>query len=339
MKNKQIVFTKPNTAELLITDYKKPLKNEVVVKTAFSTVSCGTERANITGDPNVSAGCAAAVNFPRKSGYSSSGIIVEKGMDVKNFDIGDRVVVYWGTHSQYNTVPESQIIKIENETISFEEAALSFISTFSLAAIRKTHLEIGESAIVMGLGLLGQFAVRLLKAAGACLIIAIDPIDNRRKEALDDGADYVFSPFEDGFVEKVKTITGGGVNVAIEVTGAGAGFDSVLDCMAKFGRVALLGCTRDKNFTIDYYRKIHYPGITVVGAHTLARPENESYPGYFTHNDDIKAVLKLCSCGRIDFKSMIKETHAPQNCADVYARLINDKDFPTVVQFDWSQLK
>lgn len=335
MQNRQIIFTKKNTAEFLDVEYKKPEAGQVVVKTAFSTVSCGTERANITGDPNVSPSKSASVTFPRFSGYSSSGTIVDKGEDTEEFCIGDRVVVYWGTHSRYNTISKNNIVKIEEDNISFEEAAISFISTFPLAAIRKTRLEIGESAIVMGLGLLGQLAVKLLIAAGAVPVIAVDPVKSRRDEAKASGADYVFDPFEENFAEKVKAKTSGGVNVAIEVTGVGAGFDSVLDCMAKFGRVALLGCTRDKDFTIDYYRKIHYPGITVIGAHTAARPKAESHPGFFTHIDDIKSVLKLCSSKRIDLKSIIKETHNPADCVKVYERLINDKEFPIVVQFDW----
>lgn len=337
MQNKQIVFTKINTAELLDVEYIEPKIEQVVVETAFSTVSCGTERANIAGDPNVS-GNSSSAGFPRKLGYSSAGTVVAVGEKVKKVNVGDRVVVFWGTHSKYNTVHERQIVKIE-EDISFQEAAISFIATFSLAAIRKTHFEIGESAIVMGLGLLGQLAVKLLHAAGAAPIIAVDPNEHRRNEALTVGADFVFDPFSETFVDDAKKATKGGAKVAIEVTGVGAGLDGVLDCMAKFGRVALLGCTRNKDFTIDYYKKVHCPGITLVGAHTMARPGVESHPGYFTHEDDIKAVLKLCASGRIDLKSMIKETYSPIDSAEVYTRLVNDKNFPTVVQFDWGNIK
>ena len=69
-----------------------------------------------------------------------------------------------------------------------------------------------------------------------------------------------------------KEISNGGVKVGIEVTGVGAALDGILDCMARFGRVALLECTRSSDFTIDYYRKVHGLGITLVGAHTNARP-------------------------------------------------------------------
>lgn len=335
MKCKQIVFTEKNKVELLTVDVNEPAPNEVMVETMVSTISCGTERANITGNPNVNALGESGVVFPRTSGYNSAGIVVKKGADVKNVDIGDRVVVYWGQHKSYNTVPEGNVVKIEDECVSFETAAMSFISTFPMAAIRKTRLEMGESAIVMGLGILGMIGVKLLRAAGAVPIIAADPNPKRREIALKNGADFAFDPLCEDFADKVKSVTGGGVNVAIEVTGVGAGFNEALDCMAKFGRVALLGCTRSSDFTVDYYKKIHAPGITVIGAHTIARPNIESHPGWFTHRDDIKAVLKLCGGGRLCLENLIEETHSPDESPEVYNRLIFDKNFPVVVQFDW----
>ncbi len=338
MKGKQIVFTKKDTAEFLDAQYKEPKDNEVVVETAISSLSCGTEKANITGDPNVTGGAPGSKPFPRVMGYSSTGVIIDKGKNVKNFDIGDRVICYWGNHSRYNTITEDCIVKLE-DGVSFEEGALCFIASFSLAAIRKTRLEIGESAIVMGLGLLGQLAIRLLRTAGAVPIVAVDPVEGRRREALNCGADYAFDPFDKDFAKKVKEVTNGGANVGIEVTGVGAGLDGILDCMARFGRVALLGCTRNKEFTIDYYKKVHFPGITLVGAHTLARPEVESHPGYFTHDDDIKSVMKLCLGKWLDLLSIIKETHSPKDCTEVYTRLINEADFPIGVQFDWRNIK
>lgn len=338
MKNKQIIFPEINKAALVDVEYRKPAAGEVVVKTAYSTVSAGTERANITGDPNVSSKGAPEVKFPRSVGYSSAGEVVEVGEGVASLSVGDRVVVYWGKHKAYNTVPEGNVVRIP-DGIGLDEAAIAFIATFPLAAIRKTELEIGEPALVMGLGLLGQLAVRLLRAAGAAPIIAADPVESRRSEALAGGADYTLDPLARGFAERVVSLTGGGANVAIEVTGLGAGLDGALDCMAKYGRVALLGCTRDKNFTIDYYRKVHCPGITLIGAHTKARPDLESHHGYYTHADDIEAVLRLISGGRLDLASMIRETHLPEECGEVFTRLIEDREFPIVVQFDWRNME
>ena len=339
MKIKQIVFTEKNKAELIEKESKLE-KNQVCVQSMISTISSGTERANITGDLNVDASKPPQNEalFPRSAGYSSAGVVTAIGEEVTGLKIGDRVVVYWGKHKDYNIVPVGNVVKIEDDHVSFEEAAVSFIATFPLAAIRKTRLEVGESMMVMGLGLLGQLAVQLARAAGAVPIIAVDPVEERRKEALKNGADYALDPFEDDFVQRVKNLTGGGVKTAIEVTGSGAGLEECLNCMAKYGRIALLGCTRDRDFTIDYYRKVHYPGITIVGAHTNARPEQESSAGYFTHMDDIKSVLKLCAGNRINIKRMIGLLYSPEECQEVFSQLINDLNFPIMVQFDWRRL-
>ncbi len=189
----------------------------------------------------------------------------------------------------------------------------------------------------MGLGMLGLVAIPLLKTAGAAPIIAVDPVAEKREKALAIGADYALDPFAPDFAETAKKLTDGGAKVGIEVTGVGAGLDGILDCMARFGRVALLGCTRNKEFTIDYYRKVHGPGISLIGAHTNARPAEESAPGWWTRRDDMTAMLKLTQMGRLDLASLIDEVHTPLEAPEVYARLAREKAFP-LVQFDWRKL-
>lgn len=339
MQYKQIVFTAVNRAELLEKELVPPTGTQVQVKLAVSTISSGTERANLTGDKNISWNYVTdTVCFPRYGGYSAAGTVTAVGEKVTGVKVGDRVVVSGGTHSSYSTVEESQVTLIADERLSFEEAALTYIGIFPLGAIRKCRLEIGESALVMGQGVLGQMAVQQLRAAGAVPVIAADPDPIKRKRALQLGADYAFDPLAADFAAQVKAITGGkGVNVVIEVTGLGAGLETALDATALMGRVALLGCTRSSDFTIDYYHKVHGPGISLIGAHTSARPDKESAPGLWTTQDDIRAQLRLVCAGRLDLKCLIEETHSPEEAPAVYTRLATDRTFP-VVQFDWRLL-
>ncbi len=341
MNTKQIVFTKKNTAELLDCTLKEPGAGEVLIKTAYTTISAGTEKANLTGDLNINAAEKlkdGIPRFPRYLGYSGAGTVYKTGPEVTKLKQGDRVVSLFGTHSSYCVLPEERAVKIQQEEISLSEASLAVIATFPLAALRKVKPEPGESALVMGLGILGLFAVQFARAAGLVPVIAADPVASRRKFALALGADYALDPSRPDFAETVKQLTGGGANTAIEVTGLGIGLDQTLDCMARFGRVALLGCTRSSDFTIDYYRKVHYPGITLVGAHTNARPERESYPNYRAYPDEIDAIFKLAAGSRINLKKMISEIHSPREAPEVFSRLAFDRDFPIGVQFDWSKL-
>lgn len=222
--------------------------------------------------------------------------------------------------------------------VSAKEASMALISIFPLAAIRKTRLEIGESAMVMGLGILGIFAVQELKAAGAYPVIAADPVKERREFALKMGADYALDPTNDNFVKDVIAMSDGGVNVCIEVTGLGIGLIQALDCMKQIGRVALLGCTRSSHFEIDYYSKVHGRGISLIGAHTMARPKTESSAGLWTDADDLKAVLNLIKGKRLNFKDMICEIHSPKDANEIYNRLASEKNFPIGVLFDWSNI-
>ena len=338
-KYRQIVFTKPCVAEFLEKTLPELGSNQVAVKTAISSISCGTERALASGEPNVSIVVkeGVEVKFPRTSGYSSSGVVVAVGSDVTDLQVGDRVAMSWSCHSEINVLDRKLVFKID-DSVSFSAAALCHIATFPMAAIRRTKLEMGESMLVMGLGILGLFAVQLGRIAGAVPVIAVDPVKERREKAISLGADYAFDPTEPDFVEKVKAVTGKGVNTAIEVTGLGVGLDQCLDCMAKFGRIALLGCTRNSNFSIDYYSKVHAKAITIVGAHTIARPEYESSPGYWTHIDDIKAVFSLLKGKRLDYSKMICEIHSPKDCQEVYTRLVKEKTFPVGVLFDWNKI-
>ena len=335
MKTKQILFTQPCVTELVEGNISAPKADEVQVRLAISTISSGTERANLIGDPNVTAGGAAAP-FPRILGYSSAGVVEAVGENVTEFNVGDRVAMSWSIHSQLVNIAKGNVYKLP-DSISFNDGALMHIGIFPLAAIRKCHLEIGESAIVMGMGVLGLVAIPLLKTAGAAPIIAVDPIPEKREKALSVGADYALDPFAEDFAKTVKDLTKGGAKVGIEVTGVGAGLEGILDCMARFGRVALLGCTRNKEFTIDYYGKVHAPGITLVGAHTMARPSCESHNGWWTQRDDVEALLKLTEMGRIKLSDIIDEIHSPNEAVEVYDRLIKEKSFP-MVQFDWSKI-
>ena len=350
MKNQNIIFTSAGVSELVDRPMPDPKAGEVLVRVVRSCVSSGTERANLIGVPDGGVGIfgnATTTTWPRQCGYSSSGVVEAVGEGVTSLKAGDRVAMSWTVHANFVCVHEKNAYRIP-DGVSFEHAALTHISTFPMAAVRKCRLEIGEGAIVMGQGILGQLAVKILKAAGAAPLIAADPIAAKRARALELGADYALDPIEADFAAQVKEICpseyrrvfgrveASGPSVGIEVTGVGAALDGVLDVIAPYGRIALLGCTRDSNFTIDYYHKVHGRGVTLVGAHTACRTSEESAPGWWTQRDDAKAFLRLLSLKRISLEGFIDEVHPVSECGVVYSRLAKGGAFP-VVQFNWEE--
>ena len=338
MQNRNIVFTAPNIAEVVDKPIPEPGPGQVLVKTVRSCISSGTERANLIGDPmigtNVKDGAKAV--FPRQMGYSISGVVEKVGEGVGSVKPGDRVAASWTKHAAFNLVPSESLVYSIPDGVSFEVAAWTHIATFPMAALRKCRFEFGESVLVMGQGVLGQLAVKLARAAGAAPLVVADPVPAKRDRALELGADFAFDPSASDFAEQAKAVTGGGARVVVEVTGVDRALDNALDATARFGRVALLGCTRHSTFAIDYYRKVHGRGVTLVGAHTMARPRNDSSPGWWTERDDALAFLRLVAGGRISLDGFVEEVHPISDAPAVYSRLAAGGPFPNV-QFDWTK--
>nr|AIF26897.1 hypothetical protein [uncultured bacterium fosmid pJB148G3] len=312
---------------------------QVLVRTYYTAISSGTERANLVGDPNCDGSKKnVPVTFPRRVGYSGSGEVVAVGEGVTSVQVGDRVVTQWGSHTLYQAFPENRVIRIDDANVRMEEACFLHISTFSLSAIRKVAPELGESCLIVGGGLLGQFAMQFAALHGALPVMMADYSAERRELALKTGADIAIDPAQGALEEQVKAYTNGkGANCVIEVTGNPAALNSAIMATAPMGRVALLGCTRIP-VTVDFYHDVHYPGISLIGAHTNTRPMLESRPGSWTHGDDCRAALKYLSAGRLHIHDMIHEIHAPQEAEEVFARLAFDKNFPLGVVFDWRNL-
>ncbi len=340
MKNKQIVFTSRGVAELL--EKKTPGKlgeKQVWVDTEYTIISPGTERANLMGEYNISgrrSGCHT--DFPRSLGYAGVGTVRETSDCVKRVSEGDRVVIYKGKHQKYNLILEDKVMPVPEVSIKSEEAVFTVIAAFSAAGVRKTRLELGESVMVMGLGILGLLSVQFSRIAGAVPVIGVDPHPQRREYGVKMGADAVFDPYTEGFARNIRSLTGDqGVDVVVEVSGVAQALNQALECTAPLGRVSLLGCTRNPA-EYDLYHQVHYPGIQLFGAHNAARPQCESYPGNWTFEDDCRAVLDLISHGRLDVTPLICEIQSPDAAPEVYERLAHDKDFPVGVLFDWRKI-
>ena len=333
MKSKTIVFTEPGKAELLEKEPREMTCDRVKVRMEYTVVSGGTERACILGMNNT------VQNFPMSLGYCGVGHVIEVGGKVEKVQSGDRVLVYHGIHTEINVVHQDNITKIEDDSIDSLYAAFVIIASMGLGGVRKLELELGESAMVMGLGLLGIFSVQFLRLSGANPLIAADLNPERRALALKLGADYALDPADPDFVARVREITRGkGVRATVEVTGVSAAMKQALECAAWMGRISLLGCTRVSDCSVDYYTQVHQPGVKLIGAHNFVRPKAESYPHHWTHHDDCRAILDMIATGRLDVKSIVSRVVKPETAPEIYKELCENKEFPMGTVFDWRSL-
>lgn len=342
MLNVKVVVAKEPckvSLETIQIDEKALPPDQVLVKTDYSAISAGTECAWISGNSN-----NAGQNFPFYPGYSAVGHVIQVGKNVQNFEVGDRVIAPWGGHRSYIVSPAAPVWtgahKITDNRVNLKDASIAHIASFPMLGVRKLKIQQGESVMIAGLGILGQIAIQAAKYSGAVPVFGCDFSPERRELALKLGADAVFDPRDPDFIEKIHAATGGpGVNAVVEVTGKAAALKQALGYTARMGRISLLGCTRVPDCPIDFYRDVHLPGITLIGAHTSNRPGTDSRPGEWSEHDDYEVILKYLATGRFDFASLIHKTLSPADCTSLYDLLLHDQNPPMGIVFDWSLLQ
>lgn len=331
MKNYKIMMESPGNANLREFEIPELKPDQVLIRNHFTAVSAGTERAWSLDMPN------AHSTFPYMPGYSGAGEVVRIGSEVTNIKVGDRVVVNWGGHQLYST-KDQNLVRIP-EGISMKEAAFTHIASFPINGVRKLHLELGESVMIAGQGILGVFALQTAALCGAVPLIVSDFSPERRALAEKLGADYALDPGDEHYKDRVMELTDGkGVNAVIEVTGSAKALQQVLEYIAFEGRISLLGCTRVSDAPIDFYKYVHARGVQLIGAHTMSRAKLESAPYHWTEQDDYRAFLKLLARGKVKVEPVISEVYSPEQAHDVYKMLAENKNPPLGLVYDWTKL-
>src|SRR5437660_8855045 len=199
MKARQAVIVKPFEVAVREVDLPDPAENQVLVATEVSAVSPGTELAVYTGthqwllDPNL-----PDWKFPFRSGYSAAGTVVTVGSQIRGWQAGDRVS-YPGNHASAELLTlgheRGRLWRLP-EGLDTDRAALACIARYGMGAAIRAGITLGRSAAVLGLGVIGQLALRCLLGAGAHPVVGIDGVRMRREAALAAGADHVIDPAE-----------------------------------------------------------------------------------------------------------------------------------------------
>lgn len=346
----RVVFEGIGKAALRSADVQPPKSGEVLIENHYTVISAGTERANLMNMPNTGPSQAPdfasrqapdpSQKYPYYPGYCGIGEVVAVGEGVDGAKVGTRVLACRSGHRSHAIQPAATLTPVEDGNIDSLDAAFTVIAAMGLQGVRKLRLEIGESAMVIGLGLLGMFAVQAAALSGAVPVIVSDFDKKRRDLALTLGADYAFSPDEEHLPERIRELTQGkGANGVVEVTGSAKALQQALTYVAREGRVSLLGCTRVSDAPIDFYQYIHQRGVSLIGAHTYVRPQQESRPGYWTEQDDYRTLLALLAKKKLQVRPIISEIVSPAKAADVYQRLAEDPHPPLGIVFDWNQVR
>jgi predicted dehydrogenase len=336
---------------------------QVLVETTHSVVSTGTEVASLrssqqTGSPlrgaltdpgflvrglkfvaqsGIKAAVAVATGHAESSaytlGYSAAGRVVDVAPGVTEFKRGDRVAIAgygFASHAEYNGVPVNLTVPVP-DGVGLREASLATIGAIAMQGIRRASPTIGETVLVVGLGLIGQLAAEIALAAG-CRVIGVDLDEARAERLRRRGAALAFAPDDGGFAERAARATGGVGVDAVVICAAGKGSqvaNEAMEACRKKGRVVVVGDVgMDLKRPAMYRKEIDFLISCSYGPGRYD-PDYEiagrDYPiGYvrWTENRNLRAFLDLVAAGRVQVADLIAAEEPFAAAPEVYARLM-----------------
>jgi 2-desacetyl-2-hydroxyethyl bacteriochlorophyllide A dehydrogenase len=332
MHARQVVITEPYQVAVREVELPKPAVNQILVATEVSTVSAGTELAVWTGthqwlkDPTL-----PDWKFPFRPGYSAAGTIVAVGSAVSGWGPGDRVS-YPGNHTSMELLTlgheRGRLWRLPDD-LDMEKASVACIARYGLGASIRAGLTLGRSAAVLGLGVIGQFSLRCLIAAGAHPVIGIDAVLMRRQAALASGADHVIDPSAGDVPEQVaRCLNQRGAEIVADATGVPDAVPQAMSLACDGGQVVIVGSPRGRAKEVNFYDDLHRRYLEVTGAHgnMLFEPAHARLAGAWDIDKAQKWLLAALASGRLSLSGLLTHRIDAADLGSAYDGLLKKKD-------------
>jgi predicted dehydrogenase/threonine dehydrogenase-like Zn-dependent dehydrogenase len=356
------------TGELRVADVAPPAPRpgSLLIRTHYSLISAGTERAMIELAQKSLLGKARArpdlvrkvLNKGRRDGwlnayqaamrrldnwvplgYSAAGTVLKAGEGITGFSVGDSVAcagIGFASHAEQVVVPQNLCVPIPRG-VSFAEAAYVALGSIALQGLRIGDVQLGERAAVIGLGLVGQLTFRLLKAAG-CKVMGIDVQADKVHHALAHGIDAACLRGAAQLGDLVEEFTGGMGFDVVFITAASSSSDPMDlagDIARDRGRVTVVGGVSTQFSRNVYYQKELQVRLSRSYGPGRYDPSYEEqgldYPVAYvrwTENRNMAAFLEQLASKAIDIRDL--STHEfPIEAADKAYGLIEQKSGPS----------
>lgn len=319
--NPCVWFAAPGKVELSSLPMPSPAAGEVLLRTRRTLISSGTELSILRQQPQQGSAWAQFAHFPRPSGYSHAGEVVEVGAGVDPGWIGERVASR-SSHAAWVTSEASDLRPIPPH-VSDEEATFATLAGVAMNGLRRARLTWGESVTIFGLGILGQLSARIASVAGAGPVFAYD-LSPLRFSKLPEGTP-IFSlvgNMEAGNMEaaltEVKSRTGGvGADLAVEATGNPDVIPEEIRFLREQGRLLLLSSPRGPT-RFDFHDLCNRCSITIVGAHGFSQPSvaTPEFPWTSKRNGDL--FLEWVASRRLSVRELITHRFSFQHALEAY---------------------
>jgi predicted dehydrogenase/threonine dehydrogenase-like Zn-dependent dehydrogenase len=276
---------------------------------------------------------------PLPLGYCNVGRVIAVGDGVEGYKVGDRVASN-GPHAEYVCVPKNLVAHIP-DNVSDEEGAFTVIGSIGLQGIRLCNPQLGETIVVVGLGLIGLITAELLIANG-CKVIGIDLDPNKIAIAKKKGV-IAINPAEGDPVKFVTEATGNVGADGVIIT-ASAKADEIIAQAAKMsrkrGRIILVGVIGLNISRADFYEKeLTFQVSCSYGPGRYDdnyEKEGIDYPLPFvrwTEQRNFAAILQMISLGRLEVRSLITERISLADYNKIYSNISNRDSIASILEY------
>lgn len=332
----------------------------LLVRTQYSAISAGTERATLELSAKSLLAKAKArpdlvrqvIEYARQNGvkaayekvhakldtlttlgYSCAGEVISVGDGVHEFRPGDRVACGGGTyanHAEINFVPRNLAVHIPAQ-VSTVAASLTTIGAIALQGFRQADIGIGETVAVIGAGLVGVLTIQIVRAAG-CRVVAIDLSPQRVERAVKFGAHLAVAANDPALLSSIKEFSRYGVDAAIltAATDSAEPAEMAAKILRDRGRIVVVGAVGMGVSRSNMYAK--ELSLALSRSYGPGRYDAQyeeggiDYPiGYvrWTERRNMEAFLDLLATGQIDVTPLLEDRYAIDEGAKAYADLKN----------------
>ncbi|MBI2637975.1 bi-domain-containing oxidoreductase [Candidatus Peregrinibacteria bacterium] len=364
---KQLLLQK---GEIILEEVPPPAisDNEVLVKTRYSLISTGTELSGIAmsnqslltramkqphhvkkalkmasekGLVQTYKIIKSMLDFGTPIGYSLAGEVVEVGKNIRDICIGDLVACSGAgvaNHAEFVAVPRLLVSRIP-DGLELKQAASVTLGAIAMQGVRQANPKLGETVAVIGLGLIGQLAVQILKAAGT-RIIGVDPDEKRCNLAKKLGANFALTAADANEIQKITEGFGVDATIITASTQSHEPLQKAMEITRRKGIVVVVGAVGLNLQRNPWYEKEIDLKISCSYGPGRYDPTYEEemldYPLPYvrwTENRNMEEYLKLLAEGKVDFLALAPQEFALQEAVKAYEQLKEQKPLAVLLSY------
>lgn len=335
-----VQFSAVRQVELVETDAQPLVPGGVRIATWYSGISAGTELTAYRGtNPYLTSTWDAerrlfvpgepSFGYPVSGwGYSEVGQVVEVADDVTEVRVGDVVHGIWGHHSDAVVPATAVAARIVPSTVDPVLGTFARVGAIALNAVLAADVRLGEQVAVFGQGVIGLLATRLATLSGG-RVIAVDTLAARLAKAEAFGAAETVDALRPGGAgERIRELTDGGADSAIELSGTDRALHEAIRSVVAEGLVAASGFYQGGSANLRLGEEFHHNRVRIVASQISGVPV--SLGGRWNQARLVRTVMGLVFDGTVDAGALVSDVVSAAEVGGVFERL--DAGDPEILQ-------